>query len=353
MNKRALIAMSGGVDSSVAAYIMKKNGYEIFGITLKLFDGAEDKSEKSCCSIDDITDAGAVAAELGIPHYVLNFKADFRNCVIDRFISAYKNGATPNPCIDCNRYIKFKRLAERAAELDCGYVATGHYARTEKDGGRFLLKKSADMSKDQTYVLYSLTQRQLEHTIFPLGDMTKEEVRSIAEECGFVNAKKRDSQDICFVPDGDYAGFIQSVTGEIPQTGNFVDTAGNVIGTHRGIIHYTIGQRKGLGVSFGKPMYVCGINSRDNTVVLGDNEALFAKTLTAEDINLIAYDRLDKPIKAAARVRYSQKEQPAVIEQTDEGHLHIEFDSPQRAITRGQAVVIYDGDIVIGGGRIM
>lgn len=353
MNKRALTAMSGGVDSSVAAYLMKEDKYEVFGITLKLFDEEGEKGEKSCCSADDVMDAEAVAYKLGIPHYVLNFKADFRGDVIDRFVSAYKSGATPNPCIDCNRYIKFRRLADRAREMDCGYVVTGHYARIEKAGDRFLLKKSADISKDQTYVLYSLTQEQLEHTLFPLGNLTKERVRLIAEECGFVNAKKRDSQDICFVPDGDYAGFIQRYTNEKSQPGSFLDTDGNVIGQHRGIIHYTIGQRKGLGVSFGKPMYVCGINSRENTVVLGENSALFTSSLMADDINLIACDRLDKPIRAYARVRYSQREQPAVIEQIDDRLLRIDFDEPQRAVTRGQAVVIYDGDTVIGGGRII
>lgn len=351
MNKRALIAMSGGVDSSVAAYLMKKNQFEIFGVTLKLFDNPdEDIYEKTCCSLNDTEDAAAAAHKLNIPHYVLNFKEDFKRYVINRFIDAYKNGETPNPCIDCNKYIKFKRLAGRAEEMDCDYIVTGHYARIENDSGRFLLKKSADLSKDQTYVLYSLTQNQLEHTLFPLGGMTKNQVREIAAECGFINARKKDSQDICFVPDGNYAGFIEKYTKS--KCGDFLDTAGNVIGQHKGIIHYTIGQRKGLGVSFGKPMYVCRINSGDNTVVLGNNEDLFTKSLIAEDINLIACDKLDKPIKAMARVRYSQKEQPAVIEQTDAGLLRIDFEKPQRAVTRGQAVVIYDGDVVIGGGKI-
>ncbi|MCH5185735.1 MAG: tRNA 2-thiouridine(34) synthase MnmA, partial [Oscillospiraceae bacterium] len=353
MNNRTLIAMSGGVDSSVAAYLTKKNGFDSIGITLKLFDSDTDEiSEKTCCSLDDVEDARAVANKLGIPYYVLNFKSNFHENVIKRFVDAYTNGCTPNPCIDCNKYIKFLRLMDKAKETDCDHVVTGHYARIEKDGGRFLLKKAVDKTKDQTYVLYSLTQEQLTHTMFPLGSLTKTQVRELAAECGFVNAAKKDSQDICFVPDGDYAGFIEKYTKKQFPHGDFIDANGNVIGTHSGIIRYTIGQRKGLGVSFGKPVYVCDINSKNNTVTLGDNESLFSKSLIADEINLIACDRLDKPTKLSARIRYSQKEQPARIEQIDETHLRVDFDEPQRAVTRGQAIVIYDGDTVVGGGRI-
>lgn len=354
MNKKALIAMSGGVDSSIAAYMIKQQGYDAIGITLKLFDNDDigETKEKSCCSLDDIEDARAVANKLGIPYYVLNFKSNFNENVIKRFIDAYTDGCTPNPCIDCNRFIKFRKLLDRANELECDYVVTGHYAKIERDGERFLLKKAEDLTKDQTYVLYSLTQEQLSHTLFPLGNLTKTKVREIASECEFINANKKDSQDICFVPDGDYAKFIEGYTGRNFKKGNFTDIDGNILGKHSGIIRYTIGQRKGLGVSFGKPMYVCDINSKNNTVVLGDNDDLFSKSLIADDINLIAYDKIEKPIKIAARVRYSQKEQPATLEQIDENHLRIDFDTPQRAITRGQAVVLYDGDTVIGGGRI-
>jgi len=354
MNKKALIAMSGGVDSSIAAYMIKKQGYDAVGITLRLFDNEDigECREKSCCSLDDTDDARAVANKLNIPYYVLNFKSDFHENVISRFINAYENGCTPNPCIDCNRYIKFKKLMDRAKEIECDYVVTGHYARIENENGRFLLKKAADTSKDQTYVLYSLTQKQLSHILFPLGNLTKNRVREIASECGFVNAEKKDSQDICFVPDGDYTKFIETYTKKKFKKGNFLDTNGNILGQHNGIIRYTIGQRKGLGLSFGKPMYVCDINSEKNAVVLGNNDELFSKSLIADDINLIACDKLEKPIHITAKVRYSQKEQPAMVEQIDDTHIRIDFDTPQRAITRGQAVVLYDGDTVVGGGRI-
>lgn len=353
MNKKAIIAVSGGVDSSVAAYLMKEKNYDTIGVTLKLFTN-EDAGvrEKTCCSLEDVEDARSVARRLGIEHYTFNFKDDFKTQVIERFIDAYENGRTPNPCIDCNRYIKFKRLLERAAQLGYDYVVTGHYARVEKDNGRFLLKKGIDFTKDQSYVLYSMTQEQLKHTLLPLGGMRKTEVRKIAEEQGFVNAKKHDSQDICFVPDGDYASFIERCSGRTYPAGSFVDLDGNILGKHKGIIHYTIGQRKGLGLSLPKPMYVCGTCTENNTVVLGDDEDLFSCELDAEDINLIACDKLEQPIKVKAKIRYSQSEQPATVWQTGSDSLHVEFDEPQRAITKGQAVVLYDGDTVVGGGVI-
>lgn len=352
-DKKAIIAMSGGVDSSVAAYIIKEKGYQTMGVTLRLHDSTEQSQcEKACCSLDDIEDAKQVARRLGIEHYTFNFKEDFGREVIDRFISDYENGRTPNPCIECNRRIKFKRLLERAKEIGYDYVVTGHYARIEEKDGRFLLKKGLDHSKDQSYVLYSMTQEQLKHTLFPLGELKKDEVRSIAEEQGFINARKKDSQDICFVPDGDYASFIESYTGRKYPEGDFVDLEGNVLGRHLGIIRYTVGQRRGLRLALPKPMYVCRTELESNRVILGDNEDLFSRELDAEDVNLIACDRIDKPIRVTAKIRYSQGEYPATVTQTDDSRIHLVFDEPQRAITKGQAVVMYDGDTVVGGGVI-
>ncbi len=352
--KRALIAMSGGVDSSVAAYITKKEGFECIGATMKLFEN-EDAGilkEKTCCSLDDVEDARKVASRIGIPYYVFNFTADFREKVIDNFVRAYEAGATPNPCIDCNRYLKFERFFKRAMELECEYVVTGHYARIEKRGDRYLLLKAADETKDQSYVLYSLTQFQLAHTKFPLGNMHKTETRAIAEENGFVNAQKKESQDICFVPDGDYAAAIKRFTGRTYPEGNFVDADGNVLGTHKGIIKYTIGQRKGLGLALKQPMYVCSKDVENNEVMLGTNNDLFARDLDVYDFNWIAFDVPSEPIRAQVKIRYRQKEQWATVTPTGEKTVHIEFDEPQRAITSGQAAVLYDGDIVIGGGTI-
>lgn len=356
MKEKALIAMSGGVDSSVAACLMKERGYDVCGITLKLYSNDMIvHHSRTCCSLDDIEDARNVANKLDIPYYVLNFKDDFENTVIKNFVTSYQNGLTPNPCIECNRHIKFNRLMERAQLLGFDYVVTGHYIKRDYDSvsGRYLLRKAADLSKDQSYVLYTLTQEQLKRSMFPLGEMNKTHVREIAEKYGFINSRKPDSQDICFVPDGDYAAFIEKYTG-IPSTpGAFIDKDGNVIGTHRGIIHYTIGQRKGLGLSLAKPGYVISKNLAANTVTVGQNEDLFTKSLTAADINLIATDKIGTPIKIKAKTRYSQAEEPAVAEQTDDNTIHVEFEHPQRAVTSGQAVVLYDGDIVVGGGTIV
>lgn len=357
MAKKALIAMSGGVDSSVAAYLIKEQGYDSTGITLKLFDNEDigEKKEKTCCSLDDIEDARNVCYKIGIPYYVYNFKDSFKENVISRFIDAYENGTTPNPCIDCNRYIKFEKLMRRADELEFDYVVTGHYAIIEynSETDRYLLKKSVDITKDQSYVLYSLTQKQLAKTLFPLGGMTKEQTREIAEKLGLINAHKHDSQDICFVPDGDYAKFIEEYTGKTYPVGNFVDESGKILGEHKGIIRYTIGQRKGLGLALPQPMYVKEKDLTNNRVILCKNDALFSKELYATDINLITCDRLEKPVRIKARVRYNQKEQWATAEQIDKNTLHIVFDEPQRAISKGQAVVLYDGDYVVGGGTII
>ena len=357
MNKRAIIAMSGGVDSSVAAALMKEQGYDCIGATMKLFQNEDVgvSREHSCCSLDDVADARSVAYALDMPYYVFNFADRFREDVIDRFVQAYETGCTPNPCIDCNRYLKFEKLFQRARGMECDYVVTGHYARLDRDAstGRYLLKKAMDATKDQSYVLYCLTQRQLAKTLLPLGTYTKEKVREIANELGLINARKHDSQDICFVPDGDYAKFIEQYTGRTYPNGNFVDTKGHVLGEHKGIIRYTVGQRKGLGLALPHPMYVKEKNLDTNEVILCDNNELFSKELYATDINLITCDKIDKPIKVKARVRYSQPEKDAIVEQIDDNTLHIVFDEPQRAISKGQAAVLYDGEYVVGGGTII
>lgn len=351
---KVLVAMSGGVDSAVSAHLIKKE-HDALGVTMKLHDESDNLiyGENFCCSNQDIADAKSVCDIVGIPHEVHDFGGAFKECVIGDFINCYKNGSTPNPCVVCNRKIKFEELLKMA--LDRGYdaVATGHYARIEKrSDGRYLLKKALDSTKDQSYVLYSLTQHQLAHTIFPLGEMTKQEARDLAESFGFVNARKHDSQDICFVPDGNYVSFIERTTGETFKKGNFVDLNGKVLGTHEGIIKYTIGQRKGLGIAFGEPIYVVKKDVENNTVILGRNSDLFGTTLTASNINLISCERINSPMRVKAKIRYNQKEQPATVEQIDENRIKVTFDEPQRAITKGQSVVLYDDDIVVGGGII-
>ena len=353
--EKVLIAMSGGVDSSVAAYLMKQRGCDCVGVTMRLFsnDDIGLSREKSCCSLDDVQDARSVAAKLAIPYYVFNFTGDFKSQVIDRFTSAYACGQTPNPCIDCNRYLKFERLYERAQLMGCDAVVTGHYARIGQENGRFVLKKALDASKDQSYVLYSLTQEQLAHTRLPLGEFEKTDTRRIAEEMGFFNARKPDSQDICFVPDGDYAAFIERTTGKTYPEGNFVDEQGNVLGRHRGIIHYTIGQRRGLGIAAETPLYVKRIDPERNEVVLCRDEALYSRALTAKELNWMAFDTPPDSFRASAKIRYRHAEQPCTVTALPGGRVAVEFDEPQRAATPGQAVVFYDGDTVLGGGVIM
>jgi len=345
--KKVLVGMSGGVDSSVAALILKQQGYEVSGCTLKLFD--------SINTLSNIEDAKNVCCKLEIEHHVFDFADSFKKYVTDSFAQSYINGETPNPCVECNRHIKFGEMLKRAEELGYDYIATGHYAKIEKGEktGRYQLIRSADRKKDQTYVLYNLTQYQLARTLFPLWNTDKPANRLLAEENGLINSRKPDSQDICFVPDGDYAGFIERYTGRSFEPGNFVDTDGNVIGTHQGIIKYTVGQRKGLGTAFGKPVFVCSKDCENNTVTLGDSASLMSCELFAEDINFISVEKLTEPVRCTAKARYNMTEQPCTVTQIGDDRIKVVFDTPQRAITKGQAVVLYDGDIVIGGGKIL
>ena len=348
--------MSGGVDSSVAAYLLKKQGYDCIGVTMKLYadETIGIKKTNTCCSMDDVEDARSVAVRIGIPYYVFNYKDDFEQKVIRRFVSCYESGATPNPCIDCNRFMKFDLLYRRAKELGCDCVATGHYARIgqDPDSGRYLLKRGLDPKKDQSYVLYALTQEQLAHTLFPLGELTKDPVRGIAEEQGFLNAGKADSQDICFVPDGDYAAFLRRYTGKDYPEGDFVDCEGHVLGRHKGIVHYTIGQRRGLGIAAAEPLYVTGIDTEKNQVILGTAAQQRTVCFTADELNLIAAAKLTVPADCAVSVRYRQMPQPARVEQVSEAEARITLKEPQRGVAPGQAVVFYDGENVLGGATI-
>ena len=352
--KKAIIAMSGGVDSSVAAFLMKQQGFDITGITLKLHTENCD-GEQSCCTSQDILDAKAVCDRLKIEHRVIDFESDFKKYVVDRFVDSYINGGTPNPCVDCNRFIKFSELLRVAKDEGYDYVVTGHYARVafDENSGRYVLKKGIDESKDQSYVLYSLNQDTLSHLLLPLGELSKAKVREIAEQNGFVNATKKDSQDICFVPDGKYADFITQYTGRTFPDGDFVDLEGNVLGTHKGIIRYTIGQRKGLNLALPQSMYVYSKDVDTNTVTLCLNNELFSSQLYADDVNLISIKEINEPIKLKAKVRYKHVEADATLYKVDDDTIRLEFLEPQRAITKGQAVVMYQGDTVVGGGTII
>ena len=351
----ALIAMSGGVDSSVAAWLMQRDGFDCTGVTMRLTRNEAVNTEglHTCCSERDIEDAAEVAYAMDIPYEVLDFTADFQEKIIDKFIRVYEAGGTPNPCIDCNKYMKFDHLLRWAEAHGLDHVVTGHYARVEQDEatGRWLLKKGLDENKDQSYVLYNLTQEQLAHIRLPLGGLHKTEVREIAEQHKFVNARKHDSQDICFVPDGDYARFMEDFTGKRYPAGDFLDENGRVVGTHNGAVRYTIGQRKGLGLAMGAPVYVCGKDMQANTVTVGPEEMLFDRIVYADEVNWIAIPELTGPLRVTARTRYHQVEQAATVYPAECG-FRLEFDQPQRAPTPGQAVVLYQGDTVLGGGTI-
>lgn len=355
-DKSALIAMSGGVDSSVAAWLMLQQGFRCEGTTMRLYRNADLGLSQfhTCCSQRDIDDASEVAFQLDLPYEVLDFTPDFKGQVIDKFIRIYESGGTPNPCIDCNRYLKFDKLLQFAREKGLEYVVTGHYARIEYDSasGRYLLKKALDGSKDQSYVLYMLTQEQLAHTLFPLGSRSKHKTREIAARLGLCNARKHDSQDICFVPDGDYVKFMEQYSGKHYPPGDFLDQEGKVVGRHQGAVRYTPGQRKGLGLAMGTPVYVCSKDMAANTVTVGPEKALYAHRLFAEDMNWISIPALEQPIRVKAKTRYRQTEQWATVSPAGEGRICVEFDAPQRAMTAGQAVVLYDGDVVVGGGTI-
>ncbi len=364
MAERVLVGMSGGVDSSVAAGLLIDKGYDTAGVTLELWKGGSDSratggeigtknGEVTCGTLKDALDAKRVCETLNIPHSTLDLTESFETEVICRFILEYKAGRTPNPCLDCNKNIKFGKMLELALLKGFDKIATGHYAKVEKSGDRFILKKPKDREKDQTYVLYSLSQHQLSHLILPLGDFTKSEIREIAAKKDFVTANRPDSQDICFVPDKDYAKFISRYTGEIFSKGNYLDLKGNPIGRHQGMIRYTIGQRKGLGMGFGRPIYVISKNPAENTVTLGDEDKLFHKKVLVNNLNFISVEKLTGAVSCSGKLRYRHLEQPCTITMIDDDTLLAEFDEPQRAPTPGQAAVFYDGDTVICGGTIM
>ena len=339
-----MIAMSGGVDSAVAALLASGLAEKTAGVTMCLLN--DDAAQ------DDISGARQVCSLLQIPHYVADLKDDFSRFVIDPFVQAYEAGLTPNPCIFCNKSIKFGALLDFAVQKGYDRIATGHYIRLERQNGRTLLRRALDASKDQTYMLWSLSQNVLARCVFPLGELSKTEAREIAEENGFPMARKKDSQDICFVPDGDYAAFIRRFTGRIPAPGSYIDRNGNVLGTHQGQLCYTIGQRKGLGIALGKPAFVTAKSASDNTVTLGTNEELFTTRVMAKNINFIPFETLHTPRKLLAKARYRQEASPARVEQIDEHTLIAEFDTPQRAVCPGQSLVLYDGDYLVGGGYI-
>lgn len=356
-NKTVVVGMSGGVDSSVAAKLLKEQGYNVIGVTMQIWQDEDRDTEMEnagCCGLSAVADARRVAASLDIPYYVMNFKQEFERDVIDYFVAAYKKGETPNPCIACNRYVKWESLLDRSMSIGADYIATGHYAKVEQlDNGRYVLRQSKTIRKDQTYALYNLTQEQLKKTLMPVGDYDKEEIRVMAEGINLRIANKPDSQDICFVPDGDYGGFLESYSGEKAAPGNFVDMEGRVLGRHKGIVYYTIGQRKGLGLSLGKPGFVVEIKPETNEVVIGDNLDTFAFGLRANKLNFMPFETLEGEMTFTAKTRYSQKPATCRVKLVGEDEMEVVFDDAQRAITPGQAVVLYDGDMVVGGGTIL
>ncbi|OUP82156.1 UNVERIFIED_ORG: tRNA 2-thiouridine(34) synthase MnmA [Lacrimispora saccharolytica] len=356
--KKVVVGMSGGVDSSVAAWLLKKQGYDVIGVTMQIWQDEEPEAVEEnggCCGLSAVDDARRVAEDLAIPYYVMNFKKEFRENVMDYFVAEYLRGRTPNPCIACNRFVKWESLLKRSLEIGADYIATGHYARIEKlPNGRYALKKSATAAKDQTYALYNLTQEQLAHTLMPVGEYTKDEIRKMAQELNLRVAHKPDSQEICFIPDNDYAKFIREDIGEELPEGNFVDLQGNVLGRHKGITHYTVGQRKGLNLSMGHPVFVVEIRPETNEVVIGENSDVFSRTLRFNRINWMAVDGLHgEEHRFIAKIRYGHKGAPCTVREIGSDLAECVFDEPQRAITPGQAVVLYDGEYVAGGGTIL
>ncbi len=356
--EKVVVGMSGGVDSSVAAWLLLEQGYDVVGVTMQIWqaeDGDTQAENGGCCGLSAVEDARRVAAMLGIPYYVMNFREEFKRQVIDYFIGEYVRGRTPNPCIACNRYVKWESLLKRSMDIGADYIATGHYARVEQlENGRYAVRRSVTAEKDQTYALYSLTQEQLKHTLMPVGLYEKGEIRAIARRLGLPVAGKRDSQEICFVPDKDYAGFISRSTGVCPPGGNFVDREGRVLGRHKGLIHYTVGQRKGLGLAMGHPVFVTELRPETNEVVIGEESEAFSTELLCDHINWMAADGLrGETVRAAAKIRYAHAGAACELEQTGSDRVRVRFDTPQRAITPGQAVVFYDGEYVLGGGTIL
>ncbi len=357
MKKKVVVGLSGGVDSSVAAYLLKEQGYEVIGVTMQIWQERQqqvEEEEGGCCGLSAVDDARRVAQMLDIPYYVMNFRHEFKEHVMDYFVQEYLEGRTPNPCIACNRFVKWEALLKRSMEIGADYIATGHYAQIKQlENGRFVIQNSVTAAKDQTYALYNLTQEQLSRTLMPVGQYTKQEIREIAQTIGLNVANKPDSMEICFIPDKDYAGFIERESGKrLPEEGNFVDSDGNILGKHKGIIHYTVGQRKGLNLSMGKPVFVTGIRPETNEVIIGDNEDCFGRELIAKHVNYTAEAKRPATFRAIGKIRYAHKGAPCTVETIDEDTVKVVFDQPQRAITPGQAVVFYKDDYVLGGGVI-